>query len=167
MTSDAYKLLTTINAGGSSILSEALSAEFMIAIFGGNNYINSIITEMEIDYVISAWKPCDYMIYLPNVDDKVLVAVSVTRAMSHYDPDSYTLDRAQKLLIRKITNLVLARTGVHKHHVFTKSVLHVWCQTDEISKLVNQAFNDLDNDFKNGIALICTVTNVVRVFTNY
>lgn len=163
MTTDAYRLLTTTNAGGNSILSEAMSVEFIIATFGGRNYTNSVITEMEIDYVVSDWKPCDYMICLNGV----LTAVSVTRAMSHFNPYGYTLDMASKLLTKKITNLVLARTGVHKHHVFTKSILHVWCQTEQIAKLINQAFKALDSDFKNGIALICTTTNVVRIFTNY
>lgn len=163
MTPAAYRLLTTANAGGNSIISEAMSVEFLIKAFTNGNYTNKIITEMEIDYIVNDWKPCDYMIHI----NKILIAVSVTRAMSHYNPNNYTLDMANKLLIKKLNGLVLARTGVHKHHYFTKSILHVWCQTEQIVKLINQAFDDLDPDYKNGIALICTVTNMARIYTNY
>ena len=148
----AKKVYNDPNAGGSSFNSEAMSADVLVQLFNAH----SLVTEMEIDYCISNWKKCDYLITIFGHQ----VGVSVTRAMGYPDPSHFTLDDAEHLLHRKLFGLITARQGIKKRHRFTKSILHIWCEIDDVADLVTEAYNKLiDHELKDNVTIILTVSH--------
>lgn len=137
------------NAGGNSIYSEAISMQYFIDVFKAEN----IIYEMNVKYYIS-YKMIDFLCTFHNQR----IGVSVTRAMnwSLYSikkslPHNnrlyeFTLDDGLKLLKKKLYGLVIARNAVIKEQRFFKSVLHIFCQTEEIAQLLRQAYEVIKTD---------------------
>ena len=117
----AYKSLTIDNAGGSSAYSEAVSIEYFIRKFQAHDFIY----ENQISYWVK-FKMCDFICTINNER----IGISVTRAMS-YNLE-FTSEHAHILLKKKIEGLIIARTGVSDCHSFYKSILHIWCQTEQI-----------------------------------
>jgi len=128
---DAIRSMYIENAGGKSVLSEALSMQYFNQILKANNFI----LEMEIDYWVK-WKMIDYICEINNKR----IGVSVTRAMGYPDESSFTEEDAKYLLNKKINGLVLSRNCITKKHCFNKSVLHVWCQSSRIAKILKKIF---------------------------
>jgi len=159
LSNSAQRILNCKNAGGNSILSEALSAELFDRIFG----INYIKTEMEIQYIYSNWKIADYLINICNKN----VGVSVTRAMSYFDPTTFSVEDAKNLLVKKIEGLILARSSASTTNAFYTSILHIWCQLlDNISTL-REAYKLLPEKLKDNIIIVCTFPkNMEYLFKN-
>jgi hypothetical protein len=147
----AEKIYKEPNAGGSSVNSEALSADLFHSLFN----VTNIITEMEIDYEVMNWKKCDYLM---DVSGETF-GVSVTRAMKYPSPNLYDYEDAELLLSRKLSGLVVARSGiVNEDYNFTKSILHIWCQTQKIAEIVSDVYNCLDEASKDNIIVMLTVS---------
>ena len=163
LSAGAKRFLEIPNAGGSSVFSEALSCELFSSLYHGK-YLR---TEMEIDYICQAFKPVDMLIKLPVKGKYINVAISTTRAMAHWGHELYTRELADKLIRRKVMQLILARDAVCDNDGFEKSILHVWCQTDRIAKIVSSSFFELDPDSTKNILCICTVTNYRKIYTNF
>ena len=135
MGTEAQKILDEPNAGGSSMVSEALSAEYMARRFGATD----VLTEMAIQYWVSNWKKIDYIATVYGHR----VGISVTRAMGFPLPVDFTMEDARRLCQKKIFGLVVARAGISQAHSYDRSILHVWCQTEEISNMMYIAFNEI------------------------
>ena len=112
-----------------------------------------VLLEMEIEYWID-FKMVDFVCKI----DGTRVGVSVTRAMGYPTPDRFTPEKAADLVNKKLYGLVVARDSVVKKHRFFKSVLHIWCQTDEISAIVKDAYDNMDDEMniKGDMLLILT-----------
>jgi hypothetical protein len=152
----AIKIYKEPNAGGSSVNSEALSVDFFNDLFGTTN----IVTEMEIDYKMMNWKRCDYLMTIYNET----FGVSVTRAMKHPSPDLYDYEDAELLLSRKLDGLIVARSGIVDENNFSKSILHIWCQTTKIADIVTEVYNRLDESSKDNIIVVLTVTKTGYIY---
>ena len=150
------------NGGGKSNISEMMSIEYYIRSFGAKK----ILFEMEIDYKID-YKMVDYVCNIKNFR----IGVSVTRAMGYPKPTNFTYHQALRLLHKKLYGLIIARNAVCKNHSFKKSVLHVWCQSLRISKLIKKAYssfniNDYGLDIKGIVILHLSVCSDSYIYTN-
>ncbi|SIP85742.1 Hypothetical protein PACV_25 [Pacmanvirus A23] len=145
---NARKVLTSINAGGNSIVSEAISAEIMSRMFSAKN----IRTEMEIEYLFSNWKIADFTVRMFNKN----VGISVTRAASYNLP--FNIESADILLRKKIIGLVLARNGTSDKDSWQTSILHILAEESRIKNLLHKAYKRLPCELKDNIIILCTVT---------
>lgn len=181
---EALRVLKNINAGGNSIVSEALSADLFAKMYKARN----VRTEMEIEYIWHNWKICDMTMRFPTSDKVVSrveeipfvgnrgkevrikhvnVGISVTRAMMYPNPDEFTLADAVVLLDKKLNGLVSARSGVCDCDAFYKSILHIWCQTPRIAELLREAYTGLPKITRDNVLIICTVAeNQPFIFFN-
>jgi len=132
---DALRILTKPNAGGNSILSEALACEVMVKAFGGTD----VRGELEIRYSRRYVYPCDLMLRVKNIN----VGVSVTRAMHWLDPRAFCADTAYSLVERKSQSVLYAQSVGEGEDSHDRSVLFVWCQTPRIADRVVDAYHDL------------------------
>lgn len=162
---EAKQILEEPNAGGASIVSEALSAEYMVRRFNATE----VMTEMRIPYFSPDWKKVDYLTTIYNER----VGVSVTRAMGYPTPDLFTEEDAARLCRKKLTGLVVARSGIVPSVGYSRSILHCWCQDHRIAHLMATAFQEfLTNaeeeeamSYNNIIVLLTVAENTSEIFT--
>ena len=154
--SGAVKVLSEPNAGGTSVVSEVLSAEYMHRRFGASNFV----PEMKIQYVFSNWKKIDYITTI----QEERVGVSVTRAMGYPYANSFRLEDATRLCYKKLYGLIVARSGISKQFSYSRSILHCLCQSQSIANMMRNAFLellasdiDLQDDLVNHVTIILTV----------
>jgi len=133
--SEATRVVLEPNAGGKSVVSEALSVEYMAQRFRATD----VQTEMELKYWSEHWKKIDYSVRVGNVR----VGVSVTRAMGFPTQAEFTMEDARRLLKKKLFGLLVARAGIDESCRFGVAVLHVWCQSKRIAALLRQHFEEL------------------------
>jgi hypothetical protein len=151
LTANAFRVSTEVNAGGASIVSEALSAEVLSLLYNAQG----LRTEMEVQYLFPGWSMVDYVVEMFGSR----VGVSVTRAMGYPHESTFGVDEAQRLLNKKLTGLVTARRNMGKRDSFQKSVLHVFAQSERVANLLYEQFHLLDMDVRNNVVVLCTVTN--------
>lgn len=150
---DAMRVRTEANAGGTSTISEALSVEYFVRRFQAKD----IVTEMEVEYCIRNWKKVDYICTLYGQQ----VGVSVTRAMCYPDPHQFSSDMATRLLYKKLFGLVVARDGVADRHCFSQCILHVWCETERIAKLLEAEYAEVSQEMEviDDVIMVLTVAD--------
>lgn len=157
------------NAGGKSEVSEAHSIHMMCACFGATQvlYENQVSYWAEICFGKGS-KMVDYVCTIAGQR----VGVSVTRAMAFPTrrPELYTQEQADRLVAKKVHGLIVSREAVTEHHSFTKSILHVWCQTKRIADMVISSFRqyeEKDTTCPGVLILLATVCNDREIFTNH
>ncbi|MCO5600243.1 hypothetical protein L7F22_054353 [Adiantum nelumboides] len=138
------------NAGGSSILSETLSIKYLVKKFQAKD----VAEEMDVQYSMETSKKIDYICTLYGKR----VGVSVTRAMSFPNPIDFSPKMAQNLLLKKLSGIVVARQGVSPHHSFSESILHVWCETQEIASIMQTQYNIVSKEIHVGQAILLMLT---------
>jgi hypothetical protein len=148
------------NAGGKSVFSEALSIEYFIRKYNACN----IIFEKQISYWIQ-YKMCDFICEI----NKERIGVSVTRAMGFPTHKQFTYDDAMRLIKKKTEGLIVARAGVSDCHSFYKSVLHIWCQSKRIAKILIKAYKnylDLHDNIESfdGLRVLITVCDNKSIY---
>ncbi|OQR95518.1 hypothetical protein THRCLA_07794 [Thraustotheca clavata] len=150
---DAKQIYLEPNAGGKSVVSEALSMQYMHEMFQAND----VVTEMKIQYWSMNWKKVDYLCTIANER----IAVSVTRAMKFPDPFAWTIADAKHLLRKKLFGLVVAQQGVCKAQRYHKSILHIWCQTKEIALSLSSCYEEVvtELDIVENVILIATIAS--------
>ncbi|KAG9400523.1 hypothetical protein AC1031_010743 [Aphanomyces cochlioides] len=157
---DASLVFTEPNAGGQSVVSEALSMEYMHQLFGAVD----VVTEMQIEYWSPNWKKVDYLCTIQSAR----VAVSVTRAMKFRRRDPFTESDAKALLRKKLYGLVVAKSGVSAAQRYAKSILHIWCQTKLIADKIAACYQAIvaELDIEDNVILMATVTQDEGIFSN-
>lgn len=158
VTTYAQKIYQEPNAGGSSYNSEALSADLISELFCASN----LVTEMELQYKYET-KKCDYLIQMYGQN----VGVSVTRGMKYPEPGMYEREDAERLLEKKLSDLIAARSGLRQIHKFNKSILHIWCETNTIADMLTEVYHGLHSYYKNNIVVVLTVTNCSAQYIFY
>lgn len=184
LSNEAKRVLRLPNAGGHSILSEALSVQYFVEAFGAYN----VCAEMEIGYWFT-YKMADFLVTVDTYEHADFnyatgkstlrgkktperIGVSVTRAMGYPHPSLFTVEDAIALLRKKLYGLIVARNAVCEEDTFKTSYLHVLCQTQHIAKLVEDAFflladeDDPHNEFALTTSIIvgCTVVDDESIF---
>jgi len=160
---DARKILNEPNAGGKSIVSESFSMEHLCRRFGASD----VRTELEIRYWNDNWKKVDFLCQIHGQS----IGVSVSRAMGFPDPASFTMDDAQRLIVKKLYGLVVAMQGIDDEHRQDFCVLHIFCQTPKIAGFVQLAFLELvtrnrDVDYSGIVVLLTVAETVPEIFAN-
>ncbi|CAD5116069.1 unnamed protein product [Dimorphilus gyrociliatus] len=141
----ALKLLTIPNAGGSSVISEVLSLEFLSRSFGAH----LLKTEMEVEYWPQGGSITDYV---ARIYDQI-IGVSVTRAMK-YGGD-FAMDDAIRLLNKKLQGV--NRSTANNQEGWSKQVLHVWATDKKTAAYVLKAWQMLDETVRSDTVVVITV----------
>lgn len=128
---DAARCAQSPNAGGRSVVSEAVAVEVLARTLNARD----VLTEMEI-VVWGGWKMVDFIARIGGTR----VGISVTRAMKHPHPSLFDQDEADRLVEKKLSGLVVARAGITKRQRHSHAILMIWCETAEIEKMVVRAF---------------------------
>lgn len=136
---EAKNSLKIENAGGRSEISEAYSIEYFVRVFGARN----ILYETEVEYWLE-YSMVDFVCSIPTMNGETKIGISVTRAMGYPGPDFFTYEQGLHLLRKKLFGLIVARNSVTKKHSFDRSILHIWCQTPRIAKLLKKAYTSFD-----------------------
>lgn len=166
---NAFKLLSTRNAGGSSIYSEALSIELLSRLLGVHLYK----TETELIYNYpnvfdngGSGPLMDYACHYTSVDNKIMtVGVSVTRAMAFNR--NYTKQDAYQLLEKKLKNIIQSSQNI-VNTKFDRHILHVWTESGKNASLIKRQCKKLKGhlNFKDTIVLISIVNTNLVFFNN-
>lgn len=152
------KVFNDPNAGGNSIVSECLSYEVMSMMYGAKD----VHSEMEVHYMCE-WKICDYTVEIFGHR----VGVSVTRAMHFLGEESFTPESAVHLMQKKLYGLIMARNNACDRDTFFNCILHVWCQSERIAKLLCDAHKKLSGEYTDNVLVCCTVAeNCQYIFKN-
>jgi len=154
----ARRVYETDNAGGSSLISEAMSMEMLCRAFGAS----LLKTEMELAYFPSESAMTDFAVEI----DGVKLGVSVTRALSH--PSSQlTLDDAVRLLSKKLAG-VLKSTAACYNVGWDKQILHIWARTLKVARLLEQAYSMVDPLLRaDTLCLVTRCSSLPELFTEH
>ncbi|KAF9277543.1 hypothetical protein BGZ68_009224 [Mortierella alpina] len=162
---DSMRMLSTPNAGGSSLLSEVLSCEML------SRCLNATLakTEMEIRYLFAYQPITDYTITLPNLAPGLHVGVSVTRAFAFknggFKGGAYRRADCRKLLKKKLKGILASTRNVVDERLF-KQILHVWVPNGKVARTVQATYKSLPLDITRNTVVIVSVVNAAWVFSN-
>ncbi|CAG8468458.1 11607_t:CDS:2 [Funneliformis caledonium] len=159
---ESYKMKKQPNAGGGSFLSEIFSCEIITRILN----VELFKTEMEIDYFFENQPMTDYLVnfrHLFKQTSALTLGVSVTRAYAH--KRSYTKLDAYRLLAKKLAGINCSTRNITNAKLW-KQVLHIWCPSGKVARIVRKVYNKLDNKLKSNTVVIVTIVNCKWVFTN-
>jgi hypothetical protein len=134
---DAARCADMPNAGGRSVVSEALAIEVLARTINARN----VLTEMEI-VVWGGWKMVDFIADV----GRTRVGCSITRAMAHPDPILFDQEEADRLIEKKLSGLVIARAGITKRQRHSHALLVVWVQDKHIEPMIVSAFERVVTD---------------------
>lgn len=159
---DAKRSMEIDNAGGKSNVSEMFSIDYFHQMYGAVD----TIFEKEVKYWID-YKMVDFI----STINGNRVGVSVARAMGYPSSKNFTEANAHRLLLKKLSGLVIARNAVVKEQRFFKSILHIWCQDQHVAKLMKEAFERLDEndyglDVKGVLLLQLTICDDQQIYKN-
>eukprot|EP00947_MAST-08B_sp_MAST-8B-sp1_P006431 g6431.t1 len=119
----ASRSLFVPNAGGHSVISEAVSIEYMRR----TRAALTVALEMEVGYKWSNWAMVDYC---ARIGGREWVGVSVTRATGFPRACDFDRESADRLLRKKLYGLIVARRGISKRHGYKRSILHVIAESE-------------------------------------
>ncbi|KAI8344381.1 hypothetical protein BC941DRAFT_464608 [Chlamydoabsidia padenii] len=153
LSAGARRIMTTPNAGGSSVWSEALSAELLYRLVGAS----VTKTEMEITYNRRGSPITDYACQL---NDTVL-GVSVTRAMAFRR--SFEKKDALRLLTKKLNGINASTLNV-TNCTFARQILHVWTQSGRDAATVKRVWAKLPESLRSNTIVLVTSVNTPLLF---
>ncbi len=157
LSNEAFRILTTPNAGGNSIQSEVLSFEFF------KKYFNAFLlkTEMEVQYFPEGGSINDFVM---NAFDTI-IGVSVTIAMKYPMNELFTEQDAYSLLIKKLRGI--NRSSKNSLIKWKKQILHVWVMNEHTSISLMNAWYELEDEITTNTVLLITVAkNSFEIFIN-
>lgn len=152
LSDDCKRMYETPNAGGSSIVSEVVSLQFLQSVYSGSSLYQC---EMEIEYQDPHGKITDYVLQLPKGD---LIGVSVTRGMNYQDPDLFTYQDGLYLLSKKLNGCVESNENFADKRI-KKQILHILCQSESIRRKLKKIYYSkyISDELKADTIVICTV----------
>jgi hypothetical protein len=77
--------------------------------------------------------------------------------MKHIQPDVYEYEDARVLLTKKLKGLSVACSGMLGYGRLTKSVLHIWCQSEKIANIITEVYDSLPSLIKRGVVIMLTL----------
>lgn len=170
----ARESLNITNAGGCSDVSEAASIQYFYDLgytdFVFENYVTYKHNWKMVDFVANAPQKWETLVPELVKTDRERVGISVTRAADYgkgFD--------AIGLLYKKLKGLFGARNNVSAECRFYRSILHIWCASNEVSSQLNAAYQILiedpmifnNPDLKGSFKVITTVCSDRRIYKNY
>lgn len=143
---DACRLLSQPNAGGASLVSEAMSIEVLGRAFGAK----LLKLELEIFYWPSSSSITDFTIQLEGVT----LGVSVTRAMAAPGV-KFGVEAATQLLLKKLRGVI--RSTEACCGAWSKQVLHVWAPSNRVADTVAMAYATVNPDLAADTVVLVSV----------
>ncbi|KAJ6245545.1 hypothetical protein M0813_19964 [Anaeramoeba flamelloides] len=146
----ASKIRDSENAGGTSIISEAMSFEVL------KKMINAklLSTENEILYFPEG-KITDYAIKVTNHEHSVTLGVSVTRAMKY--KAIFQRSDAIRLLEKKLFGVICSSENA-SYPKFAKQILHIWSTDERTARILQDVYNNkISIQYKHNTILIITI----------
>ncbi|KAJ3300322.1 hypothetical protein HDU76_006117 [Blyttiomyces sp. JEL0837] len=176
LSDSAKRVLETPNAGGDSIISEALSTEIITRLIFP--YAKLAATEMEVKYFPMGGSMTDYILQVKrgaefrytntttntNNNDNVNIAVSVTRAFGYNR--RYTLADATRLMHKKMNGVIFAGRNLYVPEKVDKHILHVFVPDGKVAKLVRIAYGKLEEEVKGGTVVVVTICKERWLYVN-
>ncbi|KAI9323213.1 hypothetical protein BX666DRAFT_1884376 [Dichotomocladium elegans] len=160
----SQRVLYTPNAGGPSIVSEALSAEIVGRLVG----IRRIFTECELTYNnstrSSASPITDYGCHLDFSNGGL--GVSVTRAMGHYSQYRHhrlTAQQARRIVKKKLKG-ILESSATVANCTFLRQILHIWVRDGSDMAIVRRVCSRMPPALKSNTIILITTVNMPSVF---
>jgi hypothetical protein len=151
LTAGGIKIVSSDNAGGSSVFSEAFAFEWLARC----EQATLLKTETEIAYDTVS-KKADLLVEI----DSRKVGVSVTRAVAFpFGTRLYTQDEAKILLERKLKDIALATTSVSLADRWSRTMISVLSYDAQHASVAMQAWAALPADTKSDTILVVTVTD--------
>ncbi|KAL0482296.1 hypothetical protein AKO1_012921 [Acrasis kona] len=147
----ARKILQSRNAGGNSYRSEALSFDIALNLIPG---IELLKTETEIKYSSRRSKKTDYVIRVSDI----YLGVSVTRAMCYFEHQSFNKTDAYQMLYKKLKAVISSNESNCGDPKFDRQILHVFVQSQEISELLQEAYQSIEEEVKSNTIVLLTIT---------
>lgn len=149
---DANRILKVPNAGGASIVSEAMSCEILSRAFG----MRLKQTEMEINYWPSNSSITDFSLDCEGTT----LGCSVTRAMAA-PHGSFGVAEARHLLHKKLSGVL--RSTANACGAWEKQILHVWAQSHEAADALETAYAQLEPALTADTVVLISVCEGLRV----
>ncbi|RUS24513.1 hypothetical protein BC938DRAFT_473465 [Jimgerdemannia flammicorona] len=159
LSTGSRRVRDTPNAGGSSLLSEVLSLEFLERFLG----VQLSKTEMEISYWPQGGPMTDYVARLPKSLGERAIGVSVTRAMAYRRP--YTRQDAERLLEKKLSGVFFANKCIVNERI-TRQILHVWTPSGKVANVLRRAWERMSKDVLGNTVVVVSIVNSKWVFDN-
>ncbi|KAI7856983.1 hypothetical protein BDC45DRAFT_38390 [Circinella umbellata] len=150
----SQRVLSTPNAGGPSLMSEAMSAEFIDRLVG----IRKLLTEMEVQYTTKG-PITDYACY--SVSTSQALGVSVTRAMAF--ARRFTSQDAMRLMKKKLYGINKSTKTV-SNYKFERQILHVWAENGTDANIVYRTCAKIPKHIRNNTIILITTINMDSVF---
>ena len=144
------KIFKAGNLGGSSVHSEVFSFEVLYRC----EYADLLKTEGEIKYKQSTGKKTDILVRI----DGNKVGVSVTRAFKYPIGKAYTATDADKLLKKKLADILLSATNADPKDAWSRSMLHILSYNKQHTDTLKAAYQKIDAKVKDKTILLITTT---------
>ena len=158
---DVQKLLTTDNAGGSSIISEALSFYLVRDLFLFFGYDVALDrTEMEIEYVPGS-KITDYSII---VNKSTIIGCSVVRFFNYRDLNHIIDDSEIYRLLSKKLNGINESTMNVINQPWKKQILHIITPNNALRRRISKAITKLKPELISNTVIFITVSSNRSVY---
>src|ERR1043165_7286914 len=112
---------------------------------------------MEIDYFFINQPMTDYLVNFLHPHDSTFtltLGVSVTRAYAH--KRRFTKLDAYRLLTKKLAGINSSTRNITNARIW-KQILHIWCPSGNIAKVVRKVYNKLDEKLKSNTVVIVTI----------
>jgi len=150
------KMMSIPNAGGSSLISEVLSFEFL------KSFCKAELckTEMEIEYYPQGSKITDYSV---QINDEIY-GVSVTRAFNFRGTQFFTVKAARHLLIKKLNGIYWSSKNVCKEHKWKKQILHCFVPDSASGEIVREAYGQMKSEDRGNSILLVTISTNQMIF---
>ncbi|KAJ3099525.1 hypothetical protein HDU97_002968 [Phlyctochytrium planicorne] len=184
LTDGALQVLTVPNAGGDSVLSEALSAEMLLTAVwpemaksktgsttkAGLGFLAA--TEMAIQYFPQGGAMLDYVVGVTTSTARFRrIGVSVTRAFSAKaikkggQIQKFKLDDATRILTKKLEGIQYAARNIFvPARGMDALVLHIFVPDGNAAKLLRKAYRRLPLDVCGRTVVLVTVCNAACIF---
>ena len=151
LTPDGQELLTQGNINVNSLLSEVFAFEILARCEGATFIAN----EEGIEYYNEMGKITDILVEI----DGQRVGVSVVRAFKYPFDEPYPAEEADRILNKKLGDIILSTQNVKPIHAWNKQILSVMAYSPQHADQIYATYQTLPAEVKSDTIVYVTVTN--------
>lgn len=151
LTEGGQEIIADGNAGGSSVLSEVIAFEVLARCAGAE----LVKTETEIEYTVAETKITDILVRI----DGTRYGVSVARAVSFPFDQPYPQAEADRVLRKKLGDILISSANVAPADNWPKQILHVIAYAPEHVPVLRAAWEAIEPAVKADTVVYITTSN--------
>ncbi len=151
LTAGAQEIIADGNAGGSSVVSEAIAFDVLARCEGAV----LIKTETEIDYTVASTKITDFTVDM----DGVVIGVNPVRTFVFPAGTPLTFDEATRRLQGKLDDVLISSANVAPADAWVKQIILVIAPEQEHVQIVRDAWDALDDETRHDSIVYVLVTD--------